>query len=255
VPSEPTLQAQPEIVTPVHLMRIECDLLRSTEWLPRDRRPVLVVVSTSVGMSVVADEAVPPDLATSLAHEVERTEPPGDLSQPPPRLDRWRQLLQDALGETTLGSGSGPTYLIDTGVTFPASVPLVRSDAADLQSLANANPGNWEPAEWQALLAGQLGPWVMAVHNQQLISVCHTPASNDCAAEAGTWTDPAFRGQGHAAATTAEWATLVRPTRRWLFYSTSRHNTSSQRVAVRLGLRLLGWRWQLTTLSGQASSR
>jgi hypothetical protein len=45
--------------------------------------------------------------------------------------------------------------------------------------------------------------------------------------------DRSFRGQGHAAAVTAAWASLMRPTGRSLSYSTSRTNMSSQRVAAR----------------------
>ena len=44
---------------------------------------------------------------------------------------------------------------------------------------------------------------------------------------------------------TAAWAALTRPSGRHLFYSTSGENVSSQRVAARLGLRPIGWLWQL----------
>ena len=72
--------------------------------------------------------------------------------------------------------------------------------------------------------------------------------SNSIAGEAGVWTHPDFRGQGHAAATTAEWAALMRPTDRLLFYSTSRTNRASQRVAAHLGLRRIGFLWQLQSV-------
>jgi predicted N-acetyltransferase YhbS len=47
------------------------------------------------------------------------------------------------------------------------------------------------------------------------------------------------------AAVTAAWAALMRPTGRHLLYSVARTNVSSQRVAARLGLRPIGWLWQL----------
>ena len=85
----------------------------------------------------------------------------------------------------------------------------------------------------------------MALEDRSVVSICHTPVANARAAEAGTWTRAEFRGRGLAAACTAEWARLLRPSGRLLFYSTSRSNRSSQRVAARLRLRRLGCLWQL----------
>ena len=103
--------------------------------------------------------------------------------------------------------------------------------------MRHANPGNWADDEWRDLLDLRLGPWVMAMQRERVISICHTLVSNSIAAEAGVWTPADFRSKGHGAATTAEWAALMRPTGRLLFYSTSWTNRASQRVAARLGRR------------------
>jgi RimJ/RimL family protein N-acetyltransferase len=77
-------------------------------------------------------------------------------------------------------------------------------------------------------------------------SICHTPGPLAArAAECGVWTRPECRGHGHAAATAAAWAEILRPSGRTLFYSTDADNRSSQRVASRLGLRPIGWTWRL----------
>jgi predicted GNAT family acetyltransferase len=84
------------------------------------------------------------------------------------------------------------------------------------------------------------------MEGDQVVSICHTPrAMTTRAAECGVWTDPAWRGRGRAAAVTAAWADVLRPSGRRLFYSTDAGNLSSQRVAARLGLRLLGWLWRV----------
>jgi RimJ/RimL family protein N-acetyltransferase len=112
--------------------------------------------------------------------------------------------------------------------------------------LRNANPGNWHPVEWDELLDGRLGPWTMALEGELVVSICHTPRPlTTRAAECGVWTHPAFRGRGYAAAVTSEWAAIMRPSGRYLFYSTDAENLSSQRVARRLNLRRLGWSWHL----------
>src|SRR5262249_34490237 len=92
----------------------------------------------------------------------------------------------------------------------------------------------------------------MAMHGERVISICHTPVANASAADAGVWTHPEFRGHGHAAAATAEWAALMRTSGRQLFYRTSRTNLASQRVAARLGLRRIGYLWQLQSMTRAA---
>ena len=87
------------------------------------------------------------------------------------------------------------------------------------------------------LLAGVLGPWAIGSIDGRVVSICHCARLAARGAEAGVWTDPGFRGQGHAAAVVAAWASLLAPTGRHLFDSTFSENWSSQRVAARLGLR------------------
>jgi RimJ/RimL family protein N-acetyltransferase len=231
------------------LLRLEIETLWPLDARGRistRRAPDFVLASTAAGLAMAVGPAVPDQLAAMLAERVQRAAPAQPLSSPPPILDDCRQRLAETLGPLELLPGSGPSYLIHERVEFPSSVPLICSTAqAHVATLAGANPGNWEPDEWQQLLGGQLGPWAMAVHAGEVISICHTPVSSPLAAEAGVWTRPEFRGRGHAAAVTAAWAALLRPSGRLLFYSTARTNVSSQRVAARLGLRHIGWLWQL----------
>ena len=86
----------------------------------------------------------------------------------------------------------------------------------------------------------------MATVDGRAVSICHTPSHlTERGAECGVWTHPDFRGQRHAPAVTAAWASVLAPSGRYLFYSTEADNRSSQRVAARLGLRLIGWSWNL----------
>ena len=99
----------------------------------------------------------------------------------------------------------------------------------------------------QHLSRGALGPWVIATESGRVISICHTalpltPQSAEC----GVWTDPGFRGRGYTATVTAEWAAMLKAPGRVLFYSTDVENLSSQRVAQRLRLPVIGWTWRLT---------
>ncbi len=232
------------VLSDLELLEIEMELLWGTE--PGRE---LVLACAREGVRARLGERVPPEVARALAAEIEGAQPVVDSDTPPPQLERWRMLLEDALGAAVrLAPGSGPSYVIHPDVTFRATAELVTANTDDLAAVWGANPGNWGTEEWQRLLDGHLGPWVMATHGGRVISICHTPVSNPIAAEAGAWTHPEFRGQGHAAATTAEWAALMRPSGRVLFYSTSRTNRASQRVAARLSLRRIGYRWQLQSV-------
>jgi hypothetical protein len=225
----------------LELLEIEMDLL----WGRQDG-PEVVVACAHDGLRARTSSAVPEPVARGLVAEIARTAPEANLQVAPTRLEAWRDALEGALGAAVVVSPeSGPSYIIHEDVTFPATAPLVRSDCADLTGLRARNPGNWGPDEWQDLLDGRLGPWVMATHDGRVISMCHTPKANVRAAEAGAWTHPDFRGRGHAAAATAEWTSLMHESGRLLFYSTSSTNRSSQRVAGRLGLRQIGYLWQL----------
>ena len=232
----------------LELLQIEIDTLWPSDARGRIRGPDLVLACSSTGIAAALGTSVPDELAAALAMAVTESVPPGDLSTPPPILEVCRQALEARLGPVALLPASGPSYVIPETVAFRSEVTLVRSDSTDVAPLRGANPGNWEVQEWEQLLDGRLGPWVMATHAGEVISICHTPRHTARAAEAGTWTRPDFRGRGHAAATTVAWAALLRPSGRHLFYSTSRSNISSQRVAARLALRPIGWLWQLARI-------
>ncbi len=231
----------------LQLLEVEMDLLWGSK-----AGPALVLACARDGVRARIGTEVPTEVARALEAEVEinarQSEDPG---APPAQLERLRVRLRDALGAAVrLAPGSGPSYLIEASVSFRTTAELIRSDTGDPTQLRGANPGNWGEDEWEELLQGRLGPWVMAMHVDRVISICHTPVANGSAAEAGVWTHPDFRGQGHAAAVTAEWAALMRPSGKLLFYSTSRTNRSSQGVAARLGLRRIGYLWQLQSMNG-----
>jgi Acetyltransferase (GNAT) domain len=235
----------------LELLEVEIDTLWQMDHRGRIHGPDLVIACCRAGYELALGADVPADLAAALAMVVSEGRPPAEMTSPPPILDPCRRLLEEAFGPVALTPGSGPSYLIPETVAFWSNAALVRSDAGDVSALRGANPGNWGVEEWEQLLDGQLEPWVMATRDDVVISICHTPRSGARGAEAGVWTRPGFRGQGHAAAVTAEWAALMHPTGRYLFYSTSRTNVSSQRVAARLGLRPIGWLWQIVRQSRQ----
>jgi hypothetical protein len=233
------------------LLQIEVEILWTLDQRGRIDHRDLVLASSTVGLSVTIGSAVPDELAEATGAAVAAASPPQEQHLPPDVLAVCQYLLEQALGPVELAPGSGPSYLIPDTVEFPADVPLVRSDDADRSALRGANPGNWGKQEWEQLLAGSLGPWAMAMQAGQVVSICHTPASGKRGAEAGVWTRPGFRGRGYAAAVTVAWASLMRPNGRWLFYSTSRTNFSSQRVAARLALRPIGSLWQLARVRSE----
>jgi RimJ/RimL family protein N-acetyltransferase len=233
----------------LELLQVEMDLLWGST-----AGPELVLARTRDGVRARIAERVPSEVARALGAEIDdNVSQSEDLAAPPPQLERCRVLLEDALGAAVrLTPGSGPSYLLEPRVSFRTTTELITSENDGRARLRGANPGNWGADEWQDLLDGGLGAWVMAIHGERVISICHSPVANASAADAGVWTHPEFRGQGHAAAVAAAWAALMRASGRVLFYSTSRTNRSSQRVAARLGLRRIGYLWQLQSMNAGA---
>jgi RimJ/RimL family protein N-acetyltransferase len=196
-----------------------------------------VLASHHLVAGVTPDEVVvrygaeePDELVERLA-AVDRTDARSFLAE-------CQRLLDERYGSTVLNSGPG--YLIPDGLTYDTDAELVDSTAPRPLPC----PDTWELDEWSELLAGNLGPWAVALQDGVVAAVAHTPAAIERAAEVGIWTDPDFRGRGLGAATTARWARVANG--RTLFYSTSADNLSSQRVAARLGLEQLGWLWKIS---------
>lgn len=147
-------------------------------------------------------------------------------------------------------------YCFGPDVRFASELHLTRSDQTVPAWLKKANPGNWEPVEWDELLDGLLGPWTIASLDERVVSLCHAPLrTTERFAECGVWTDPDFRRRGFAAAVTAEWAAIAAKPGRRLFYTTHHTNRSSQRVAERLGLCFLGYEIAPVRSDGAPRSR
>jgi predicted GNAT family acetyltransferase len=83
-------------------------------------------------------------------------------------------------------------------------------------------------------------PWCVALDGDEIASIALAARLGEVGAEVGFYTFPKYRRRGLAAAVTASWASIPSLNKRALFYSTSKSNLSSRRVAARLGLRLIG---------------
>jgi hypothetical protein len=213
----------------------------------------ITIASAEDGQGLWIGADVPEALAAELEAVFESAAASTDPAMPPPALEPCERLLSATCAPVLR---AGPYYLIGPDVRFRSGARVERSDASNGDGLRSSNPGNWHPVEWEELLDGRLGPWAMATESDRVISICHTPISmTDRTAECGVWTHPDFRGRGHAAAVTAEWAAILKPSGRHLFYSTDDDNSSSQRVAQRLNLRPLGWTWQLRRPTDDADER
>ncbi len=242
------------MLTDLELLEIEIDTL----WLKDDRgrlvkggdaearsAPHLVIGACRDGRIVAIGSEVPEELASDLRTVIASEAPQSDPALAPVSLVRCEHLLKASLGPAEVSSG--PSYLIPRSIAYTSFADIQRSDSEDIDALQGKNPQlTWTTDEWRQLLDGDLGPWAVATIDGKVIAVGHCARLTERAAEAGVWTDPGFRGQGHAAAVTAAWASLLVPSGRRLFYSTSATNLSSQRVSALLYLRPIGWLWKLS---------
>lgn len=195
---------------------------------------------------------VPEEVAVELAARFDPGAASLDPAQPPPALGLCRRLLENGRG--VLPCTAGPSFAIDGVLPIRSKLDIVCSDGSTGDRLRSANPGNWHPVEWDELLDGRLGPWAMAVEDDLVVSICHTPVPVTArGAECGVWTRPGYRGRGFGAAVVAAWAAVLRPAGRHLFYSTDAENFRSQRLARRLQLRPLGWTWRLGHTTREAA--
>lgn len=219
-------------------------LVSSRESIVRPAPHLVIAVSNDGQIATIGSE-VPDGLAVELQAAV-AGESPSPPATPPASIARCEQLLKNAVGLVELSAG--PSYVIPLATAFESPAVIVHSDDENTDALRDqaAKRAGWSAEEWNLLLDGSYGPWAVATIGGRVIAICHTARLADRGAEAGVWTDPEFRGQGHGAAVTAAWASLLAPSGRHLFYSTSADNLSSQRVAARLNLHPIGWMWKLS---------
>ncbi|WP_335933824.1 GNAT family N-acetyltransferase [Streptomyces sp. PTD5-9] len=216
-------------------------------WSPRAR---LLAVAPEVGaglreaaLAEGADEAYrpgePPAALVRLAASL------GDRAATAPGTDGPEAT---GAGATTPAITGGPSFVFPAGVRVRAPdhspLPVVVSDGEGREAARSwIRPDNWQPGEWEELIGGRAGEWAMAVDGREPVSICHSPATNADAAEAGVWTRADHRGRRLAPAAVAAWAGREARAKEVLFYSTSADNHASQSVARRLGLTPLGWIW------------
>lgn len=164
---------------------------------------------------------------------------PGVISELSARLEqRW------PAKKITVTGGPCFTFPDQAGSNLSDPLPLIVSDPAGRERASQlGRPGNWRPREWAGLIDGNLGSWAFAVDGSSVVSICHTPAANHEASEAGVWTREDYRGRGLAPSVVRAWWSWEGQFKDALFYSTTGDNHASRAVARKLGLKPLGWLW------------
>ncbi len=214
----------------------------------------VTIAACREGQLLLLGSELPAELIGRLQEAFDASPKQADPSVVPAALGECERILSE-VGEP-LSRASGPVYVFPADRRFTSVAELTLSTGDRLEAVRGSNPGNWLADEWDDLVDGKLGPWAMAAIDGRVISICHTPRPMmEDAAECGVWTEPEFRGHGHAAAVTAAWASILEPTRRHLFYGTDWTNRSSQRVAERLELRPIGSTWGLSRAREQTYQR
>lgn len=169
-----------------------------------------------------------PDTLVASLTTLARSEPVvQDVETPPLHMAAY----QDVLGEhgAVQQVWAGPAYHFPQTVRPPNGVVSITETNADLLE------GDFA---WLRAVLTAKQPCVAVVVAGRVVSVCHSSRTSPQGAEAGLETLAACRGRGYAAAAVQGWAAAVRERGRIPLYSTSWHNTASQRVAAKLGLRL-----------------
>lgn len=235
----------PGPLTDLELLAIEAEMSLDE----RGQLPGTCGVQISVardGQLLFIGSDVPDALVPALTNAFKRSGQAPGPDREPPALTVCRAILETAC--TPLAAHASVYYVFQPDVRAETPAAVLRSDSPSVELLRRLNPGNWPPASWDRLLDGARGPWAMAMVDERVVSICHTPRPlAEKAAECGVWTHPDYRGRGYAVAVTAAWADILRSSGRILFYSTQSDNRASQRVAARLGLRTIGWTWNLAT--------
>ncbi len=146
--------------------------------------------------------------------------------------------------EPVVTIGPGLIYKLPSGLSYAHSARIVRGDSVEGAKMRARFADRGLPKSMLDAGFKNVGdfwePWCVALDGEEIASIAFAARIAAAGAEIGVYTFPKFRAQGFAAAVTASWSSMPSLAARELFYSTQRSNRSSQRVAARLGLRLIG---------------
>lgn len=170
-------------------------------------------------------------------------EPPLHLPGARPRyLDHYMRLLSQDSAEPK--QSRGLIHELPHGLEYPHSPETIISESAEGRRLYACFTERGMPAGLRELgfhdVSHLWAPWCVALHEGDVAAVAFAARLSEVGAELGIATVHPLRGRGYAAAATAGWSRLPSLQSRALFYSTDQTNVSSQRVAGRVGLRLIG---------------
>ncbi|SDS83049.1 GNAT family N-acetyltransferase [Microlunatus soli] len=225
---------------PSHIDLLEAEI--AVIWGPGRRTteapPSVVIGDAGDGVVIEARN----DLDPAVVREIRSM---AQDQQPSVVVGLVQGLLRKALGPLEITVGPGYDCSAPAAQPEPSVGRLIRSDVPDPMLGRLQVPPTWDEPEWSELLDGRHGPWAMVVDEDRMLSLCHSARLAAAGVEAGTWTAVDARGHGLAAAATAAWADACRDLPGHIFYSTDANNLSSQRVAARLKLPLLGQLWKL----------
>jgi hypothetical protein len=134
--------------------------------------------------------------------------------------------LAEVFGVPVDSIGWGPAYTADRPVPHDTSAVLLTRENESCLS-----EGFLEKDE-----IDYIDPSYIVIQEGQAVSTCMTVRRTDGAIEAGVDTFETYRGKGYAVQATAAWLNATLDAGLVPFYSTSSDNTSSQRVAEKVGL-------------------
>jgi hypothetical protein len=146
--------------------------------------------------------------------------------------------------EASLIYALAPQEVADTAATFVCS-GSVEGDALLDHLRQEGMPRHLTEAGFLSL-SDFWAPWCVALEGQVIAAIAFAARLGQRGAAVGVYTFPGFRGRGLAAAVTTKWSSLPSLAGRELFYGTTVTNTSSQRVAARLGLPHFGMGLRIT---------
>lgn len=228
---------EPNAESALELLEAEIGIIWGPTRRPPEAPPSVVIGQAGDRLIIMIRDDLDPGLAERvLGIATEQGLPEGSAT--------IAELLRAASGPIEVTVGPGYDARDPKPQPEPAIGRLIRSDRPDPVITDLKVPITWEADEWVDLVAGKYGPWAMIIDGDRVLSICHSARLAPQGVEAGTWTVDDARGRGLAAAATAAWADACRPLPGLVFYSTDANNRSSQQVAARLELPLVGQLWK-----------